>query len=143
MESKYASYENKRSRPEEIQADYYVGKVKEILETHSDSDPFFIYLSFFTKFYYKFKEVNIKVDRPKILKAMDEAVGQITDLLKIANLYNNTIIFFISDNGGRAMPDGVTSPNFPMKEFKGSVYEGGTKVPSFIHSPLLDGPGQR
>jgi len=143
MESKYASYENKRSRPEEIQADYYVGKVKEILETHSDSDPFFIYLSFFTKFYNKFKEVNIKVDRPKILKAMDEAVGQITDLLKIANLYNNTIIFFISDNGGRAMPDGVTSPNFPMKEFKGSVYEGGTKVPSFIHSPLLDGPGQR
>ena len=53
--------------------------------------------------------------------------------------YNNTVILFMSDNGGRAVPggDSRSSPNHPLRGSKGSVYEGGTKVPGFIHSPLL------
>ena len=45
----------------------------------------------------------------------------------------------MSDNGGRAVPGGHrrSSPNHPLRGSKGSVYEGGTKVPGFIHSPLL------
>ena len=45
----------------------------------------------------------------------------------------------MSDNGGRAVPggDSRSSPNHPLRGSKGSVYEGGTKVPGFIHSPLL------
>merc|ERR1719402_1882898 len=35
------------------------------------------------------------------------------------------------------------NPNYPLKGFKGPVYEGGTKVPAFIHSPLIQRAGYR
>ena len=70
-------------------------------------------------------------------------IGDIVDLLKESGHYNNTIIFFISDNGGRQMPENMLSPNYPLRGYKGSVYEGGTKVPAFIHSPLLSNSGHR
>ena len=97
----------------------------------------------FTKYYNKYKEDNIIKDRPKILKNMDDTVGKVVDLLKQTGHYNNTIILFISDNGGRQMPESVPSPNYPLRGYKGSVYEGGTKVPAFIHSPLLNQTGYR
>merc|ERR1719244_1191189 len=34
-------------------------------------------------------------------------------------------------------------PNYPLRAHKGTIYEGGTKVPCFIHSPLLDKTGHR
>ena len=64
-------------------------------------------------------------------------------MLKESGHYNNTIILFISDNGARQMPKGLSSPNSPLRGYKGSVYEGGTKVPAFLHSPLLNTTGYR
>ena len=68
---------------------------------------------------------------------MDDAVGGIVSSLKEHGYYNNSIILFMSDNGGRQMPPALASPNYPFKGYKGSLYEGGTKVPAMIHSRLL------
>ena len=78
-------------------------------------------------------------NRRKKLSEMDESVKQIVKALKTSGHYSNTVIFFISDNGARAMLDteNTNNPNYPLRGSKGTVYEGGTKVPAFIHSPCL------
>ena len=137
------SLKKKRTRPSVITAKHYLAKVEDVLDNHNISDPFFLYLSFFTKYYNKYKEVSAVIDKAKVIKNMDDAIGDIVDLLKESGQYNNTIILFMSDNGGRKMPKDGPSPNYPLRGYKGSVYEGGTKVPAFIHSPLLTNTGYR
>merc|ERR1719495_538728 len=66
---------------------------------------------------------------------MDETVKDIMTELTKTKQDKNTLLVFISDNGAREMPRGVKSSNFPLRGYKGSVYEGGTKVPAFIYSP--------
>ena len=58
---------------------------------------------------------------------MDENIGRILDHLKKQNLDKNTIVIFLSDNG----PNGIRY-NGHLKGAKGSVHEGGVKVPFFI-----------
>lgn len=69
--------------------------------------------------------------------ALDRAVGNIKDKLEKENLLDNTLIFFLSDNGGA---HNNQSSNAPLKGFKGNKYEGGMRVPFFMHWPAkIDG----
>lgn len=61
--------------------------------------------------------------------ALDRAVGNIVNKLETEGLLDNTLIFFLSDNGGS--PEN-TSINFPLKGFKGNKYEGGQRVAFFV-----------
>jgi arylsulfatase A-like enzyme len=61
--------------------------------------------------------------------ALDRAVGHIVDKLEKEGLLENTLIFFLSDNGGAANNQ---STNFPLKGFKGNKFEGGHRVPFFV-----------
>ena len=61
--------------------------------------------------------------------SMDEAIGNVIDALKENNQYDNTIIYFLSDNGA-AMSNNA-SP-FPFKGWKGNQYEGGIKTPMIM-----------
>ena len=72
--------------------------------------------------------------------ALDRAVGQITQKLEAENLLENTLIFFLSDNGGASNNQ---STNFPLKGFKGNKYEGGHRVAFFAHWPRRIPAGQR
>ena len=67
-------------------------------------------------------------------------VFQIMKTLVETGQYENTVIIFMSDNGGRFIKNASDSdnPNFPLRGFKNTIYEGGTKVPAFISSPLLN-----
>lgn len=64
--------------------------------------------------------------------ALDRAVGKITTKLKEAKIYDNTLIFFLSDNGGA---HNNQSSNLPLKGFKGNKYEGGHRVAFFATYP--------
>ena len=73
-----------------------------------------------------------------MLAAVDEAIGQIVDSLETAGLRDNTLIVFSSDNGG---PKPGT--NTPLRDFKGSIYEGGVRGCAFANWPGKIPAGQR
>lgn len=65
---------------------------------------------------------------------MDKNIGRvIAELQKDMTEFNNTVIIFLSDNGGYTFSKGAV--NWPLDALKGSVKEGGHKVPMFVHWP--------
>ncbi len=92
------------------------------------------------------KDPRGKQDCPTMaamIKSMDESLGRILDALKRFGLEENTIIIFTSDNGGN-MYDRVkgTTPtnNFPLRNGKGNIHEGGVREPSIITWPGVVAP---
>merc|ERR1719412_2416444 len=76
-----------------------------------------------------------------MLYDVDIAIDEIVKSLKDTNLYNDTIIVVTSDNGG-AISHGAS--NYPLRGTKGTLFEGGTRVPTFVLGPphLVPGRGQ-
>jgi arylsulfatase A-like enzyme len=81
-------------------------------------------------------------DRDTLLamgKRMDDAVGKIMVTLKQTGAWENTLIFFISDNGG---PLAQTANNAPLRGGKHQDYEGGIRVPFLVCWPSQLKPGE-
>jgi arylsulfatase A-like enzyme len=77
-----------------------------------------------------------------MVEAMDEAVGRVLDHLETAGLSDNTIIVFMSDNGGLSTSEGHPTSNLPLRAGKGWLYEGGIREPMLIRPPGGSAQGQ-
>ncbi|MFT7198349.1 MAG: arylsulfatase A-like enzyme, partial [Marinoscillum sp.] len=105
------------------------------INANDGKNPFFMYLSFNAphtpmhakgEVVAKFGEEHARPIYAAMVWSMDEAVGKVIAALKEKGEYENTLIFFLSDNGG-AHNNG--SSVGPLKGWKGNQFEGGTRVP--------------
>jgi arylsulfatase A-like enzyme len=70
-----------------------------------------------------------------MVESMDTAVGRVVDALREEGLLENTIICFLSDNGGLSTAEGSPTSNVPFRTGKGWPYEGGVRIPFIIRAP--------
>jgi arylsulfatase A-like enzyme len=62
-----------------------------------------------------------------MMSAMDDAVGRVLEKLREIGQESNSLVFFLSDNGGPTAQ--TTSGNGPLRGFKAQTLEGGIRVP--------------
>ena len=128
--------------------------VEKIREMNEDDAPFMMYVAYNAPHYpmhaprkYLDRFPHLPADRrimAAMLSAVDDGVGQITDELKRLGIYEDTIIFFQSDNGpsreSRNWMDGRGDPYYGglpggLKGHKFSLFEGGIRVPGIFSWP--------
>ena len=110
------------------------------IEKHK-TEPWFVYLPFNAvhtpleatdKYLARFPNIEERKRHTfaAMLSAMDDAVGHVLTTIRQLRQEENTLVFFISDNGGPTAS--TTSGNGPLRGFKAQTWEGGIRVPYII-----------
>lgn len=147
--SKLDWYRNGEPLKEEGYTTHLIAKEAcKVIASGDSSKPLFLYVPFngvHSPFQvpdsYLKPYAHLQGNRQKLagmLAAVDEAIGQIEAALKQAGRLENTLIVFSSDNGGPPPGD-----NTPLRDFKGSIFEGGTRAAAFATWPGRIPAGQR
>ncbi len=70
-----------------------------------------------------------------MVSRLDASVGRIMAMLEKTGLDKNTLVVLTSDNGGTEYTKPAATDNAPFKGGKGSMYEGGVRVPLIVYMP--------
>ena len=133
----------------------------DFMKQHKDR-PFFLYLSHHVvhtplearqELIAKYENKAKSPERPcnpiyaAMVEHVDRSVGRILDELRELGLEENTVVVFMSDNGGlRQRLDGegpIVTTNAPLRAEKGTLYEGGIREPLIVRWPGLVQPGSQ
>ena len=112
----------------------------DFIDRHDDK-PFFLLLAYNAvhsplqgadPYMEKFKHIDDVHRRifAAMLANLDDSVGAVLEQVRKSGLEEETIIFFLSDNGGPTRE--LTSSNAPLRGSKGTMYEGGLRIPFMV-----------
>lgn len=142
-------------------ADFLTDKAVDFIRRKKDA-PFFLYLPHFgvhspfqakPELIPKFKAKaaaggHSNATYAAMIASVDESVGRVMEVLDELKLADDTVLIFASDNGGVGgyVREGLkntadVTDNAPLRCGKGSLYEGGTRVPFIVRWPGNTKPG--
>jgi arylsulfatase A-like enzyme len=121
-----------------------------------DGTPFFLYMSHYAvhvpfaeddRFYQKYRDAGLdhtEAMYAAMVEGMDKSLGDLLDNVQRHGLSDNTIVLFMSDNGGlsaHGRGGEKHTHNRPLSSGKGSAHEGGVRVPMIARWPGVTEPG--
>ena len=122
----------------------------------AEKKPFFLYMAHYAvhvpfaadkRFYQKYRDAGLddtEAMYAALVEGMDKSLGDIMANLGRHGIASNTIVLFMSDNGGLSVHGRGGTPNThnaPLSSGKGSAREGGVRVPMIVKWPGVISPG--
>jgi len=135
--------------------DFYMEEAARMLDTRDQSKPFFMYFAH--------QEIHIPLQAPpepeyaelcadvtatgnrntlcQMTARLDRSIGDFVDMLKARDMWENTLLWVTTDNGGMTQwqddfPASASS-NFPLRGGKATLFEGGVRGVSFVSGGFL------
>lgn len=124
--------------------------IKAVDKSVKAEKPFFLYMAHYAvhapimgdkRFEQKYLDAGLEPVEAKyasLVEGMDKSLGDIMDYIDEQGLGDNTIIIFMSDNGGLSAHARGGKPhthNWPLSSGKGSIHEGGIREPMIVKWP--------
>jgi len=142
----YMRLNEKEIDPKGHATDLFTEWACDYLREQPDGDPFFLYLAYNAPHTpiqppedwvdrVLEREPRIDPERAKLvalIEHLDHGIGQVLGILRETGLDTNTLVAFSSDNGGLLR---VGADNGPLRDGKGTLYEGGIRVPAAVRWP--------
>ncbi|KAK2573435.1 Arylsulfatase B [Acropora cervicornis] len=127
----------------------FAKQAQHVIRSHNASKPLFLYLPFQNVHgptqapqeyvdKYQFIDDHERRHYAAMVDIVDEAIGNVTETMKQAGLWDSTLLIVSTDNGGIPSRGGY---NWPLRGHKASLWEGGVRGVGFVHGKMLQKTG--